>query len=541
MRLGLRLLLGFLLMVGMAAYFVVRVFVADVKPGVRQAMEATLIDAANVLAVMAADDVAAGRAADGEFVRKWQEASGRRLKAQVWQFAKREIAYRISVTDARGVVLYDSRPEHIGEDHSRWNDVYRTLRGQYGARSSPEDEGSLTREAADGRTVMHVAAPIYDPLGREPLGEPLGAGAGKRRIIGVLTVSQANRTFEPYIEASRRDILRRGAWLVGGSTLIALAMSWWLVSGIGRLRRYAQAVSAGEPVPPPPRRRDELGDLGQALETMRRKLDGKAYVEQYVQSLTHELKSPLAAIRGAAELLQEPLPEEDRQRFVQHIRAQEERLTETIDKLLALAEVEQHGWLRKQEAVDVAALLAGAAEDAAGKLAARGVTLEVAADQAASQAALRGDGYLLRQALGNLVDNALSFSPRGARVTVSATVAGGALRLEVADRGPGIPDYALPRLFERFYSLPRPDTGRKSSGLGLAFVREVARLHGGTAEVSNRQAGDEGGEKTGDEGGEKTGGEGGGKTGAGARAVLTLPLDEAARASRRPRGPAEPA
>ncbi len=523
MRLGLRLLLGFLLMVGLAAYFVVRVFVADVKPGVRQAMEATLIDAANVLAVMAADDVAAGRTADGEFVRKWQEASGRRLQAQVWQFAKREIAYRISVTDARGVVLYDSRPEHIGEDHSRWNDVYRTLRGQYGARSSPEDEGSLTRDAADGRTVMHVAAPIYEPAG-SAAGSAPGADGGKRRIIGVLTVSQANRTFEPYIEASRRDILRRGAWLVGGSTLIALAMSWWLVSGIGRLRRYAQAVSAGEPVPPPRRRRDELGDLGQALETMRRKLDGKAYVEQYVQSLTHELKSPLAAIRGAAELLQEPLPEEDRQRFAQHIRAQEERLTETIDKLLALAEVEQHGWLRKQEAVDVAALLAGAAQDAAGKLAARGVMIEVTADEAAGQAALRGDGYLLRQALGNLVDNALSFSPRGARVTVSATVAGGALRLEVADRGPGIPDYALPRLFERFYSLPRPDTGRKSSGLGLAFVREVARLHGGTVEVSNREEGAEGG----------AGGDG--EPGAKARAVLTLPLDAAGRASRRPRG-----
>ena len=95
-------------------------------------------------------------------------------------------------------------------------------------------------------------------------------------------------------------------------------------------------------------------------------------------------------------------------------------------------------------------------------------------------------------------------------LALGATVESGALCLRVLDEGPGIPDYALPRLFERFYSLPRPDTGRKSSGLGLSFIREVARLHGGSVEVANRQGS------------------------AGARAELKLPLD-AARASLRPR------
>jgi two-component system, OmpR family, sensor histidine kinase CreC len=513
MRLGVRLLLGFFLMVGLAAYFVMRVFVADVKPGVRQAMEATLVDAANVLAVMAADDLAEGTIAAGEFVREWEEAARRTLHAKVWQFSKQQIAYRLSITDARGIVVYDSKSEHLGDDHSRWNDVYLTLRGKYGARSSPEDEGddSARAKQADGRTVMHVAAPIYAPLAATG---PAADGDGPRRIIGVLTISQANRTFEPYIEASRRDILRRGAWLIGLSTLIALAMTWWLMSGIGRLRRYAQAVSAGAPVPPPPPRRDELGDLGQALETMRRKLDGKAYVEGYVQSLTHELKGPLAAIRGAAELLQEPLPEAERQRFAQHIRTQEQRLTETIDKLLALSEVEQHGWLRKQEPVDVASLLAGVADDAAGQLAAGELTLTLKVT-VADAATLRGDGYLLRQALANLVDNAIAFSPRGAAIELVARSGAGSnggdadrsLVIEVSDQGPGIPDYAVARVFERFYSLPRPATGRKSSGLGLAFVREVARLHGGTIELGNGSG----------EGPE-------GSSGRGAVAVLRLPL-----------------
>src|SRR3546814_1237154 len=82
----------------------------------------------------------------------------------------------------------------------------------------------------------------------------------------------------------------------------------------------------------------EFGDLGRALDSMRERLEGKQYVEQYVHALTHELKSPLSAIRGSAELLESPLPESDRARFVATIRAQGDRLAQMIDKLLALAD-----------------------------------------------------------------------------------------------------------------------------------------------------------------------------------------------------------
>ena len=129
MRLGLRLFLGFFLIVGLAAFFVMRVFVDEVKPGVRQAMESTLVDAANVLAVMAADDMKAGRIANGDFVRNLGEAQKRDLRATVWHFPKRRIDYRITITDARGIVVYDSEGKDLGRDNSRWNDVYRTLRG----------------------------------------------------------------------------------------------------------------------------------------------------------------------------------------------------------------------------------------------------------------------------------------------------------------------------------------------------------------------------------------------------------------------------
>ncbi|KRA52410.1 histidine kinase [Pseudoxanthomonas sp. Root65] len=468
MRLGLKLVLGFFLIVGIAAFFVMRVFVNEVKPGVRQAMESTLVDAANMLAEMAADDLKAGRIADGAFAGNVAQAQQRDPKAWVWRFQKRSVDYRVTVTDARGQVVFDSQGRDVGRDNSRWNDVYRTLRGEYGARSSAESPGDATN------TVMHVAAPIYDP------------GDG-RTLIGVLTLSQPNRSIEPFIVASQRSILLQGAWLIGISALIGVVMTWWLMRGIGGLNRYAQAVSAGEPVPPPRPRADEIGDLGRALETMRRKLQGKAYVEQYVQSLTHEMKSPLAAIRGAAELLQEPLPEADRQRFVRNIRTQEHRLTETIDKLLALAEVEQHGWLQRRERIDAATLADDVVLGLDAQLTPHGV--EVVRVPQAGMWAVEGDVFLLRRALGNLIDNAVAFSPPAGTVELVVEQVEGQVRFIVRDRGPGIPDYAQERVFERFYSLPRPEGGQRSSGLGLPFVREVMRLHGGEASLANRPDG----------------------------------------------------
>ncbi|MGB3393973.1 MAG: two-component system sensor histidine kinase CreC [Stenotrophomonas sp.] len=467
MRLGLKLFLGFFLIVGIAAFFVMRVFVAEVKPGVRQAMEATLVDAANVLAVMAAPDLKAGRMADGDFAAQLATAQRRDPEAMVWRFPKRSIDYRVTVTDAHGIVVYDSRGQDVGRDNSRWNDVYRTLRGQYGARSSPQTPGDETR------TVMHVAAPVHDP-------------ADDRSLIGVLTLSQPNDSIAPFIAASQRAIVARGAWLIGLSALIGLLMTWWLAHGISGLSRYARAVSAGEPVPPPKPRRDEIGELGQALETMRRKLQGKAYVEQYVQSLTHEMKSPLAAIRGAAELLQEPLPEAERQRFAANIVQQERRLTETIDQLLRLAEVEQHGWLQHRTAVDLCALCRQLAEEAGPRLQAAQLRLDC---EFPERAPVQGDAFLLRQALGNLLDNAIAFSPTGGSLQLRLQRQAEGWALTLSDEGPGVPDYALERVFERFYSLARPGSGQRSSGLGLPFVAEVARLHGGQVRLCNRPEG----------------------------------------------------
>ena len=101
---------------------------------------------------------------------------------------------------------------------------------------------------------------------------------------------------------------------------------------------------------------------------------------------------------------------------------------------------------------------------------------------------MQGDRFLLGQAVSNLLENAIDFSPDGGAIELRLVRQGPRLLLQVVDAGAGVPDFARDRVFERFYSLPRPDGGR-STGLGLSFVREVAVLHGGAARLVNLDAG----------------------------------------------------
>ncbi|MBX3710916.1 MAG: two-component system sensor histidine kinase CreC [Lysobacter sp.] len=469
MKIGLRILLGYFVIVAIAALLLGKVFLQQVKPGVRQAMEDTLVDTANLLAAQARDDLLAGRIADGAFAANVRELTDRDIGAEIWGFHKRKLSTRIYVTDAKGIVVFDSDDRDIGKDYSRWNDVYLTLRGRYGARSSradPEDEDS---------SVMHVAAPI---MVRE---------AGRSRIIGVLTVAKPNQAIAPFIAQSQAVILRWGGVLLGAALLIGLIAAWWLSRQLGMLRRYADAVTAGERASPPDSA-GEFGDLGRALETMRAKLEGKQYVEQYVHALTHELKSPLAAIRGSAELLDGeagamPMPEADRARFVATIRAQSGRMAEMIDKLLALASVEHRQRIEQPQRIVLREVVEDAAERVATRFDQRGLRLGIVEDGAPQ--AVSGDGFLLRQSIVNLLENAADFAPAGSTVDVRLTREGDDALVEVRDHGPGVPDYALDRVFERFYSLARPEGASRSSGLGLCFVAEALELHGGRATLAN--------------------------------------------------------
>lgn len=461
MRIGMRLLLGYFLIVAIAAWFVLSIFVQEVKPGVRRATEGTLIDTATLLAQVGRDDLLSGAAQNGRLAQAFSQLHQRPFRANISGIHKVRNEYHVYMTDAQGRVVFDSAGKALGEDYSRWNDVWKTLRGDYGARSTqinPDDPQS---------TVMYVAAPIVD----------------HGKIIGVLSVGKPNSAMAPVIHRSERRILWAGAALLGIALLIGLLVAWWINRSISSLSRYADSVTTDAPLPLPDPGSSELRKLAQALENMRIRLEGKNYIEHYVHALTHELKSPMAAIRGSAEILAEQPPPQVAARFVDNILVQNARMQSLVEKLLEQARLENRMEITPGS-VDIDALFTRLSAARAALLAAKNITLT----SQNALTAVEGDEDLLEQALGNLLDNALDFTPEGGSIELAAREAHKKVQLSVTDSGSGIPEYAHTRIFERFYSLPR-ENGLKSSGLGLAFVQEVARLHHGDIQLRNREEG----------------------------------------------------
>jgi len=461
MRIGMRLLLGYFLIVAIAAWFVLSIFVQEVKPGVRRATEGTLIDTATLLAEVGRDDLLSGDAQQGKLAQAFSQLHQRPFRANISGIHKVRNEYHVYMTDVRGRVVFDSAGLAVGQDYSRWNDVWLTLRGEYGARSTPGNPQDPES------TVMYVAAPVVE----------------QGKIIGVLSVGKPNSAMAPVIKRSERRILWAGGALLGIALLIGLAVAWWINRSIHTLSRYADSVTSDTPLPLPDPGSSELRKLAQALENMRIRLEGKNYIEHYVHALTHELKSPLAAIRGAAEILAEQPPPQVAARFIDNILVQNARMQSLVEKLLAQARLENRVEI-VPVSVNLDALFTRLADARAATLAAKNIILT----RQGSACCVEGDPDLLEQALGNLLDNAIDFTPPGGAIQLAATEDHQQVNLTVTDSGSGIPDYALGRIFERFYSLPR-ENGLKSSGLGLAFVQEVARLHQGSIDLHNRPAG----------------------------------------------------
>jgi two-component system sensor histidine kinase CreC len=464
LNIAIRFFLGYFLIVGLAAWFVVNVAARDVEPGVRQAAEDTMVDMANLLAEQAADDVASGQISAGRFAGAVKRALEREPRASISGVDKESVDLRVYVTDARGIVIYDSEGIAVNADYSQWRDVERVLHGEYGARSTredPKDPESI---------IMYVAAPILD----------------QGKLVGVITVAKPMTALTPYAEQASHKVRQLGAALLVVSGLIGLGMTLWLTWSLNRLRDFANAVADGERVTAPTVGGQQLSELARALALMRERLDGKQYVESYMQNLTHEIRSPLTAVRAAAELLQENPGPEERQRFARNIVEQAERMQHIVERLLLLARVEQLQVPEDAKTCSLAALVGNALRTRAARLEARRLSVDV---QQQSAAEIRGDAFLLQQALDNLIDNAIDFSPEGGTITISFAETSHDCQVTVRDQGPGAPAFALAHVFERFYSLPRPATGQKSTGLGLPFVREVAKIHRGTVTFENAAEG----------------------------------------------------
>ena len=464
MNVSVRLFVGYFLMLGLAAWFVLNIFMHEAEPGIRQATEETLVDTAHVLAELAAPELIAGQIADGGFARALAAARERSPQASIWGVQKDRIDFRVYITDRQGRVIFDSEALALGADYSQWRDVARVLKGEYGARSTREQAGDASS------SVMYVAAPI------------LRDG----QLIGVLSLAKPLSSVLPYIGHAEQRVKRAGYILLAASALIGVAFSAWLSWSINRLRNYARDVSEGRKADPPTSGGRQFSELARALALMRERLEGKQYVERYVQNLAHEMKSPLSAIVGAAEILEGSPADGDRRRFAASVSEQARRLQGIIERMLMLARVEQLQAPEEAVQVDLGELLRRCVDERSLALQARQVTCRLAIDK---PLAVRGDPFLLQQALLNLLDNAIAFSPTGGCIEIALRRHEQRAEVAIRDHGSGAPDYALAQVFDRFYSLPCTASGKKSSGLGLALVREVARLHAGEADFANHPEG----------------------------------------------------
>jgi len=206
---------------------------------------------------------------------------------------------------------------------------------------------------------------------------------------------------------------------------------------------------------------------------------------EFVANASHELKTPLTSIRGYAEtLLQGGLEDvANRERFVETIRTQAEKLEALVDDLLQLADLDRPDAAPDLKDWDISAIvreLASSFEDLAAR---RGLRLDV---EAPPGIRARADRKRLELAIRNLIDNAIKYTDAGA-ITLRVERTSSAIRVSVSDTGRGIEPEHLPRLFERFY---RVDQGRSralgGTGLGLAIVKHAVLLHGGQVGIDSK-------------------------------------------------------
>jgi two-component system sensor histidine kinase CreC len=464
-----RIFLGILLIYTIGIAAVLYLVVSDIDPRYRESAEESLVETSQVLAALVEQDVQGGVIDTVRLDTLFKAVYARSFEAQIFSVHKTKVELRAYVTDRRGTVVYDSTGQSVGKDFSQWRDVRMTLRGEYGARTSLDIPGD------PDSAVMYMAAPVRWTDNAQ--------GPGTGEIIGAVTVGKPVQTFGQFVAAARSRTLYVGLLSVVAVLVLAVTVSVWLVRPFGLIGDYARYVKAQPGFHPMRLLRRALALLRAAYDEMRDALAGRNYVADYVQTLTHEVKSPLSAIRGAAELLQEPMEEAQRQRFLGNIQRETQRIQEMVDRMLELTALETRRVLDSTQPVALAPLLEELAHAAQGVAAQRRITITVAAE---TDATVEADLFLLRRAVSNLLDNALDFSPEGGQVALGLSLQGRWACITVCDQGPGIPAYAQDKVFEKFYSLARPQSRKKSTGLGLSFVKEIASLHRGRVELHNR-------------------------------------------------------
>jgi signal transduction histidine kinase len=327
------------------------------------------------------------------------------------------------------------------------------------------------------------------------------------RVSEVALANVAGQLWVPRESAGTRWALALAAGLValaGVLVGVLVLLRRWVLRPLAGLAADADRIAGGElDVDPLPTRAREVAQVGEALRGMagglRDALTTSAAAERerrfMVTAIAHDLRTPLFTLRGSLEAIERGVGDGN---YLDRAQDKAAHLDRLVSDLFTFSRLEYAGEAMADNEVDVAEVLRRAAETVEPLAAARGCALEVR--EAPARLAVRGDAEALLRVVTNLLDNATRHGRT--RVTLAAQHQNGAVRVDVADDGPGFPPADLPRVFDPLFRSDRARAGSTGgTGLGLAIARRLARAHGGEVEATNDPGG-------------------------GARATLTLPASD---------------
>ncbi len=353
-----------------------------------------------------------------------------------------------------------------------------------GSQSLPEVQralqgagSSLVRVLAGGQTIVFAASPIQ-------------RGAN---INGALLLSTQEGDVDRIIAEERWGFVLVFLIASGVMLVLSVLLAGTIAEPVRRLSEAADRVRRGtrarEEIPDFSGRSDEIGQLSASLRDMTGALYSRIEaIERFAADVAHELKNPLTSLRSAVETLPLARNPDSKERLLAVIVHDVKRLDRLITDISEASRLDAELQRGQSETFDIAELLAavvGMKNDVL-KPGEPAVQFLIGTEvQSTRKLLVTGHDSRLVQVFNNLIDNAQSFSPPGSPVRILARAEGASLEVRVEDEGPGIPEHALVRIFERFYT-DRPEQGfGQNSGLGLSISKQIVEAHGGTIRAEN--------------------------------------------------------
>jgi signal transduction histidine kinase len=368
---------------------------------------------------------------------------------------------RVLVFDAARQVVFDSSPDAPPLPFPRRNVLARNVQN---ARDEKGEIWLYTSRRLSQDRMLIIAAP--------------------RPRVPVLNI---------FTDELLSPILQGGLIALLLSLVLAFALSRWVADPLQQVVVAARNYPSDEMKPISPRGPHEVQDLTRAFNAMISRVEGSQKSQRdFVANVSHELKTPLTSIQGFAQALLDDTADtpERRKQAAQIIYDEAGRMHRMALDLLDLARLEGGIADLEMSPVDIGTLLRSVVEKFTLQAQKAGIRLQTNISE--DLPTLLGDGDRLAQVLANLVDNALKFTPANGQVTLSAMIAGAEMEILVTDTGPGIPQEALSRIFDRFYQVDpsraggETPAGQRGVGLGLAIAREVVQAHGGRISVRSK-------------------------------------------------------